>query len=233
MNWNISKQSIFSIILMICLSVIGMQDLKAAQQGYVVDLAYLQIRRGPGNEYAIVKSLPNGSKITILNDNIGGGYAEVELENGIKGYALNRYLAEAPKIPKPDIKKQPIKKIIKKTIPKKVVKKNSKPLKPSADLVTADALIKERNQLADELQTLRHTVANSLDIERQRNDLQERLVNLERNNRHLKLENQAFQDKSSHDWFLLGAGVLFAGIIIGWVFASLGRRKNSSSWDRF
>ncbi len=223
MNWKRPKLSIFSILLSILISGFGIQHVNAEEsRGYVVNQAYLQIRRGPGNEYEILKSLPNGSEVIIVNPDIGGGYAEVKLKNGITGYAMLRYLADKPVIQTiiPTVQTSN-----KKSISKKSIKAGTKS--------QTEALINERNQLADELEILRHSVTNALDIERQRNDLQERLVNLERNNRHLKLENQALQDKSSHDWFLLGAGVLFVGIFIGWLLSILGRRKSSSSWDNF
>ena len=57
--------------------------------------------------------------------------------------------------------------------------------------------------------------------------LQERLVNLERNNRHLKLQNQALMNKSNHEWFLLGAGVLFAGMIIGLLLTRINLPKKN------
>lgn len=226
--------SVFSIVLLASICNLASLPVRADErQAYVVNQAYLQIRRGPGNEYAIVKSLPNGSKLTIVNNDIGGGYAEIELQNGNKGYALNRYLSDKPPRTEPKQIQQPGKNpaVTKKAIQKKPAGVSSKQSHSDADSQSGTSII-ERDQLTNELEVLRHTVANTLDIERQRNDLQERLVNLERNNRHLKLENQALQDKSSHDWFLLGAGVLLAGIILGWIFSSLGRNKKSS-WDNF
>ncbi|MCH9698433.1 MAG: TIGR04211 family SH3 domain-containing protein [Gammaproteobacteria bacterium] len=202
--------------------------LAAAHRAYVIDQAYLQVRSGPGNEYPILKSLPNGSPVTVITDDIGGGYSELKLKSGIKGYAVNRYLSSQP--------------VNQQTAPKPVELPDSRHQKKSepksrnpADKALHEqiqTLTMERDQLKDELVELKKHVSGSMDVERQRNNLQERLVNLERSNRHLKLENQALQDKSSHDWFLLGAGVLFAGVLIGWLFASLGNRKKSA-WESF
>lgn len=227
----INSNRLFLIKLSILLSlfiVFSQTVLAAAHRAYVIDQAYLQIRSGPGNEYPILKSLPNGSPVTVMTDDIGGGYAELKLKNGIKGYAINRYLSSQPAnqqtTPKPAEK------------PDARQRRKSKPQSGnSADnklQAQIQSLAMERDQLKDELVELKKHVSGSLDVERQRNSLQERVVNLERSNRHLKLENQALQDKSSHDWFLLGAGVLFAGILIGWLFASLGNRKKSA-WDSF
>lgn len=233
MNRKKITLSLSFILLIVSLNCLSTRSVLAEpHQGFVVDQAYLQIRRGPGSEYPIIKSVPKGSRITLSNDDIGGGYAEVILDNNIKGYALKRYLSDTPPVTERQI-------ALKQENNKTTSHINSK----SADILTSNpetftstqvqALINERNQLANELDTIKHSIVNALDLERQRNDLQEKLVNLERSNRHLKLENQALQNKSSHNWFLLGAGVLFAGIIIGWLLSSVGQRKKSSSWNDF
>lgn len=225
-----SKRPFFiSVSVTLSLLIVGSQAVLAeVHRAYVIDQAYMQIRSGPGNEYPILKSLPNGSPVTVINNDVGGGYAELKLKNGIKGYAFNRYLSSQPVNQKTP--SEPA--VTPGTGPRKKPKPQPKTRTDKELQSQIHALTMERDQFKDELAELKRHVSGSLDVERQRNDLQERLVNLERSNRHLKLENQALQDKSSHDWFLLGAGVLFAGILIGWLFASLGNRKKSA-WDSF
>lgn len=220
---------IFPISVVLSLLILHSSVVLAeVHRAYVIDQAYLQIRSGPGSEYPILKSLPNGSPVTVINNDIGGGYAELKLKNGIKGYAFNRYLSTQPENQQTTSEPTATSGSAPRTKPKPQPK-----TQPDKELQSRiNTLTMERDQLKDELAELKRHVSGSLDVERQRNDLQERLVNLERSNRHLKLENQALQDKSSHDWFLLGAGVLFAGILIGWIFTSLGNRKKSA-WDSF
>jgi SH3 domain protein len=216
------------------ISIVGMRTASAEGKiAYVIDQVHLQVRRGPGKDYKTIQSIKTGATVRILDDEIGDGYAEIKLSDGRHGYTLKRYLTQTPiaavlldKAQKTaDYLRKENKKIKAELLG---LRKNNSTAKSQSN-----ALIKERNQFADDLEKLQHTAANALDVERQRNDLQERLVNLERNNRHLKLENQALVDKSSHDWFLLGAGVLFAGIVTGLLFTRINWRKKSSSWDTF
>ncbi len=218
MNWKKIPSIVFSILLVTWLNVIGWSQVYAeGRAAYVTNQAELPVHQGPGKDYKILKSLPTGSKVSIVNDIINDGYIEIRLQDGSKGYALQDSLTNNPAKITLDNPLQ-----ISQTTPQNYA---------VADIQTTD-LIKERNHLANQLEKLQHTAANALDIARQRNDLQERLVNLERNNRHLKLQNQALVDKSNHDWFLLGAGVLFSGIIIGLLLNRISSPKKPSSWDR-
>ncbi len=224
MVWNKNVFFAFSMLLLILFAGINSQQVMAVEkQAYVIDQISLQVHSGPGNQHPILKTLPSGSKITILNDAIGNGYAEIKLTNGSRGYALMRNLTNTPLV-KTEL-------ISTKKPAQRLRRNNTQIQSGQLNSSQTDSLLSERNQLADELEILRHTAANALDLERQRNDLQERVVKLERNNRHLKLENQALENKSSHDWFLLGAGVLFAGIIIGLLFTRISGRKKPSAWD--
>ncbi|MEE9411676.1 MAG: TIGR04211 family SH3 domain-containing protein [Methylococcales bacterium] len=217
MNWNKTPFTVFSILLVTCLSPIGWSHVYAGEKlVYVTNQVELPIHQGPGENYQVLKSLATGSAVAIVDATINNGYVEIKLQDGSKGYALNNSLTSNPARITLDNPQQ-----MAQSTPQNYA---------VADIQTTD-LIKERNQLATQLEELQHTAANAIDIARQRNDLQERLVNLERNNRHLKLQNQAMADKSNHDWFLLGAGVLFSGIIIGLLLNRLTSPKKPSSWD--
>jgi SH3 domain protein len=215
MYWKNTPFTVFSILLAILLNTIGLSQPKAEGiPAYVTNQAQLRVHRGPSNSYQVIKSLPTGTTVSIVNDTINNGYVEIRLQDGSKGYVLINSLTSSPATIKLDNAQQTVASV----------------RHPAVEIQTTD-LIKERNQLAHRLERLQHTAANAVDIERQRNDLQERLVNLERNNRHLKLQNQALMNKSNHEWFLLGAGVLFAGMIIGLLLTRISLPKKTSSWD--
>lgn len=217
MNCKKTPLTVFSILLVTWVNAIGWAQVNATgKPAYVTNQVELPVHQGPGNDYKILKSLPTGSPVSIVDNNIKDGYVEVRLRDGSKGYALQDSLTSNP---------------AKITLDNPLQISQSVPQSYAVADIEATDLIRERNQLANQLEKLQHTAANALDIARQRNDLQERLVNLERNNRHLKLQNQALVDKSNHNWFLLGAGVLFSGIIIGFLLNRLNSPKKPSSWD--
>ena len=164
MNWKKILLTVFLILLATLFNTIGLSQPNAeGMLTYVTNQVQLPVHQGPGNHYPILKSLPTGTTVSIVDDTINNGYVEINLQNGSKGYVLISSLTSSPA---------------------KIALANTQQATP----IQATELIKERNLLANRLERLQHTAANALDIERQRNDLQERLVNLERNNRHLKLQ---------------------------------------------
>jgi SH3 domain protein len=46
-------------------------------------------------------------------------------------------------------------------------------------------------------------------------------------------EKQTLEESTSQDWFLIGAGVLLGGIILGLILPRISWRRKTSSWDSF
>ncbi|MEW6039124.1 MAG: TIGR04211 family SH3 domain-containing protein [Pseudomonadota bacterium] len=90
----------------------------------------------------------------------------------------------------------------------------------------------EKERLAAELASIRQTSANALQIEAERDRLRETLATVERDLEAKRLENQALAEDTRQRWFLIGAGVLGAGFLLGLIAPQLGWRKRSS-WDSF
>ena len=90
-------------------------------------------------------------------------------------------------------------------------------------------LSSDNHRLAQELATIRRTAANAIAIDQQNKDLQERVVNLERELQIVQQENQSLADRSNKDWFLLGAGVLVSGVLVGLILPRL-RLQRRSRW---
>ena len=90
----------------------------------------------------------------------------------------------------------------------------------------------ERDHLARELSELKKTAANSIQLKNERDELQEHVVNIERDLQQYKLENQALKDTASQDWFLYGGLLSLVGVLLGFILPKLGwRRKNS--WNSY
>ncbi|CAI8852374.1 TIGR04211 family SH3 domain-containing protein [Methylococcus capsulatus] len=90
----------------------------------------------------------------------------------------------------------------------------------------------ENERLMAELAAIRQTSANALQIEAERNRLRETLATVERDLEAKRLENQALAEDSRQRWFLIGAGVLAGGFLLGLIAPQLGWRRRSS-WDSF
>ena len=99
----INKIRIF-IVLFLCLSVLSGPlapppvSAYAAEAGQTVTVKVktsLNMRSGPGMGYAVIRSLYNGQKLTVVKDD-GGKWLKVKF-NGTTGYVYRTYVVENPK----------------------------------------------------------------------------------------------------------------------------------------
>lgn len=52
----------------------------------------LNVRKGPGLNYAIVCMIPAGTVLVVLNDSPEGDFYHICTENGVKGYCMKKYV---------------------------------------------------------------------------------------------------------------------------------------------
>jgi SH3 domain protein len=83
--------------------------------------------------------------------------------------------------------------------------------------------------VSSELADLRTAAANVVEIRDQNTSLQRRLGESERAVEDLTAENSRLAGRNTQNWFIVGASVLFAGIVIGLVAPTL-RRRRRSEW---
>src|SRR5262245_37469901 len=63
-----------------------------AQTRYVTDKLSIELRRGPGNEFLILRSIEAGSAVEVLEQN-SDGYSRVRVaDQGPEGWVLTRFL---------------------------------------------------------------------------------------------------------------------------------------------
>lgn len=87
----------------------------------------------------------------------------------------------------------------------------------------------DNQRLNEELAQLRRTAENALIIDERNRRLEQRTVELERSLQLVQQENDALRDRSSQQWFLRGAGVLLAGLLLG-VFLPRLHTRRTSRW---
>jgi SH3 domain protein len=91
-------------------------------------------------------------------------------------------------------------------------------------------LQRHREQLEQELATLRHASANVMQITEERAELRKNVADLARQTADLQQENGELRNQTTQRWFLIGAGVLVGGVLIGLILPHLRFRRRKSSW---
>jgi len=91
-------------------------------------------------------------------------------------------------------------------------------------------LQKAKGNLEQELVSIRRTSANAVRIAEERDQLRQSLATMTREIEEVKQQNLDLTNDSTQRWFLIGAGVLVAGIILGLILPHLRFQRRKSSW---
>ena len=77
---------------------------------------------------------------------------------------------------------------------------------------------------------MKHTSANALRIGRERDELRKSVATLTREVEDLKQQNRDLSNRKTQNWFLIGAGVIIVGILLGLILPHLRFQRRKSSW---
>ncbi len=235
------KKSLFTLIVFI-ITISLFPQASSARTGYVSDMLFLTFRQGPGNSYAVKKTLMSNTPVVVLEER--SGFYKVELKSKEIGWVDKNFIIFT--LPKTLM----INKLEKenKNFSNKImelqssvgelqdelssVKQNYSQTKEKLEIslnTTLDKKNKSINMLSD-------TQGKYDTLTRQSKDIQKII----KENKVLKEQTQALsgeleiiKEKSKNlfktgmiKWFLTGSGVLLLGWIIG---QSVSSRKQKSS----
>jgi SH3 domain protein len=200
-----------------------------AETRYVSDELKINLRRGEGIGYKIVRALPAGSPVELLGTNKDSGYSQVRTSEGTVGYVLTRQLMRQPSA------KARLARAEKERDRALEKAANALQLEKERDQARSEHLqmTKERDRLNSELEGIKRSAADSIRIAEERKSLKEQVANLTWELENLKLENRELQNDETHDWFLMGAGVIIVGILIGLLLPRLSIRRRKKWGDSF
>jgi SH3 domain protein len=204
-----------------------------AETVYVTDNLNLSLRSEENNTSKAVKLLATGTPLTVIEENKGTGFSRVRLHDGTEGYIPTRNtMKEPPSRAQLEIANKNLAAIQSENASLKAELNTVKEsITPGSTL--EQSLARERDQLSRELGELKKTAASTVELKNQRDELQERVVNVERELQQFKLENQALQDTANQDWFLYGGILALIGVVLGFILPKLSWRRSRSSWDSF
>ena len=204
-----------------------------AETGYITDQLKITLRSGESTTHKVIRMLPSGTAVEILSRNSDTNYAKVRLPDGTVGYVLSRMLLnERPARERLAEAEQQL--VVLRQEPGKLSSQLADLQESHADLQQRfNAMKSENSDLKQELSRLRKVAQDPLRIATERDDAVERSQQLADELDILKLKNQRLTDKTEQNWFLIGAGVIIAGIILGLLIPHMRVKKNRSEWGDF
>lgn len=201
-----------------------------AETRYVTDEFKITLRSGESSGHKIIRMLPSGDGVELLSGNKASGYSRVRIKEGTTGYVLTRQLMKIPSARDRLAKAE-----------KRLEELQAEPGMLSAKLAKLQGLhgqlkqqhtetLTSKKELEQDLEAIRRTAANAIRISNERNELRKQVAGLARQVEMLKQENRELSNSTAQHWFLIGGGVISAGIVIGLILPHLRFRRRKSSW---
>ena len=195
---------IISITLMLLVSLSA-----AAETVYVTDQLSAFLRPEQRSSSGIITPLTSGTKLQLIEKDRNSEYSRVLTERGSEGWILTRHLSS-------------------KTVARQVLKQAQAELKNFREQT---GLLKEVNEKYEgELKYLKEISGNTIAINQRNQQLTEENQNLQNQVDIFALENERLKDESKQDFFLIGAGTILLGMILGLVIPSIKPKRKDTGW---
>ena len=224
----------FVITLMLFL-LTPASTLMAADFRYVTDQFKIMMRTGESSSHKIKRTISSGTRLELVSSNRETGYSKVRLASGVEGFVLTRQLLKEPvareKLAAANKRLEELQ-----AAPDQLTAKLSALQEEHATLLKShETLELDRKNLEQELSGIKRTASNAIRVTNERNELRQQVTNLTRELENLKQENRELSNDTAQNWFIIGAGVIIAGILIGLILPHLRvqSRRSKSSWDSF
>ena len=215
------------LVLLLCLIAAAPVP---AETRYVTDEFEITMRRGESTRHKIIRMLPSGLAVQVLGINSGTGYAKIETEDGTTGYVLSRQLLNEPVARERIVRLEEELEALKQA-PDQIAAQLAALQDAHASLqVEHESAVAEKSRLEEDLATIRHASANVMRITRERTELRQSVADLTRQVAELQQENLDLTNQTTQRWFLIGAGVVAGGILIGLILPHLRFQRRKSSW---
>jgi len=174
------------------------------------------LRRGQGTNYGIVRMIRSGTPVDVLESDAASGYTNIRMPGGTEGWILTRYLMTEPATRVELVASQ---------------QRVDRLTRENRELTgERNRLSSEADALAEELARLKNLSTNALALEEANNRFEANASRDQKTIQDLKTENDRLSGTSTREWFLVGGGVLFFGLLLGLVLPRI-RWRRKRSWS--
>ncbi|CAK0755195.1 SH3 domain protein [Gammaproteobacteria bacterium] len=220
--------SVYRLISCLLLAALPFIAVTAGPVRYVTDNLSIPMRTGTTLQHKILKMLPSGVAVEVLEANNDNTRVKAQ---GAEGWVLTRFLENIP--PARIRLDQAEQKVATLELENTRLKTEIKGVGEHRSQTESNyQKLQEDNQhLRANLNTLRQTAANVIDIAKQNDELKKRLIELERIRQALQQQNAVLQDRTARDWFMIGAAVAIAAMVVSLLTPKMIRWRRRSQWD--
>jgi SH3 domain protein len=218
------------LLALVC-STCLVTGLALAETNFISDQLEVTLRSGKSTSHSILRMLRSGTPVEVLEQDKDSGYSLIRA-HGKEGWVLTRYLMKGP-VPRDQLT-QAEKKLAELELENRKMMTAMQALKEEKGNIekASSTMDADYRKVSQELAEIKRTASSALAIDSENKNLKSRVVTLERNLQTLQQENENLKDRTARDWFMVGAGVVLIGILVGLIIPRIRWRKKSS-WDTF
>ena len=195
-----------------------------AQTQYVSDQLEITLRSGPGNQYRILRMLESGTAVQVIERD-DQGWSRIRTA-GTEGWVLSRYLMNRPaardQLASANTQVERLR--------EETQKLRAELEATKAQLKDAQATVAELRRDNQALEQKVERAGRGLQLADTNQTLREQVATQQQQVQALEEQASELADRSRQDWFVVGAGVLIAGIIIGLIIPRI-RWRRRERWD--
>jgi len=216
------------IVFVLAASLLS-QPLLAAT-AYVTDSFKAPLHSGHSNAYRIIAYPKSGTALVVLDANKETGYTKVKTTKGTEGWVLTRYLVTTPIAKHRLIQAQKQLAALKKKN-KELASGQNNASKTASDLNRQNKALQSSNaKLEKELNYIKDVSGNAISINQRNQQLIEENQQLKNEKDLLSSDNERLKDDAKSQYFMMGAGAILLGLILGLVLPSLKPKRKDSGW---
>ncbi|MDH5472071.1 MAG: TIGR04211 family SH3 domain-containing protein [Gammaproteobacteria bacterium] len=224
-KYAISCSFIFSLL------VLPIGDSLAGSTRYVTDELTIPMRTGTTNRHKIIKFIPSGTRLSILETSEDGSYIKTQIDD-TEGWVEAKLLMDNPGA------KEQLEKANRRL---EAITQDNAPLKQKIDQANKliddltgknQELHQEKEQLLTTLTKLRNSAANPIKVAEENEQLKQEIETKTHKINALINENNTLKDQNIKEWFVIGAVVSLGSLIFGLIIPRISWRKRKS-WGEF
>lgn len=217
-------RSALQLLIGLCGLFATISYVQAQTVRYISDQLAVPLLAGASDQHKTLLTLTSGSQVHVLATDKKSNYSRVRTPDGKQGWIASRYLMEMPSARQSLAELQSANDSLQKQLYALTLAKNN--LETECSQFRA-----EHQSLSQELAQVRKLAGGALDLDKQNQTLQERVVQLEREIQILQQENASLSQSNDNSLFLMGAGVLVGGLLLGLFVSGLGGRKREPWYE--
>ena len=216
--------------LILCLLLVA-SSLASAQDRtvWVDDKLYLPVRSGAGTQYRIIENaLPSGTPLEVLE--VGENYTRVRTPKGTEGWVASQYLSNTP-IAEDRLKAANRELEQARAELSRLKEQLSQVTEERNALKSSESSLADRSEsLQEELQRIKSIAADAINLDKRNRELASENQKLRNDLEVLTAENERLEASKEYDFMLLGAGLVFAGVLLALVIPLLKPTRKTDNW---